>query len=74
MKKYAVFSLEQSKITGIFQWRIPDGRIVDCTSIGYEKGCPECKLSDKIDLGEVEEFVKIFIKPEISNFNKNYTY
>jgi hypothetical protein len=57
-KMFAVFSAKQKQCAGSSIYRRPDGSEVEVTSVGSEKGCPETKWQDKVDLGEVMSWVR----------------
>lgn len=42
----------------LVEYRKPDGTTVICTEVSTEPGVPSCKYPDKIDLGEVTEYVR----------------
>lgn len=57
-KLYAVFSEKQRVAAGSNIYRKPDGSEVHVTCVDTVQGCPECKFADKVDLGEVTQWVR----------------
>jgi hypothetical protein len=57
-KLFAVFSAKQKEEAGSHIYRRSDGSEVEVTCVSWEKGSPETKWEDKVDLGEVEVWVR----------------
>jgi len=57
-KLFAVFSAKQKECAGSSIYRRPDGSEVEVTCVGSKDGCPETKWDDKINLGEVVDWVR----------------
>ena len=58
-KKYGIYSEKQAQSYGCFEYTSPDGKIVIVSEVGNIRGCPvpNCIWDDKVDVGEVVDFV-----------------
>jgi len=63
MKMYAVYSKRQAEVSGTHIYGRPDGTEIEVTAVDTIPGCPETVWPDKIDLGEVTEWVRHGAKP-----------
>lgn len=64
-KKYGIYSYKQSKFTGIFLYLTPEGKTVKVTSVSDTPGVPTSNWDDKVDIGEVTQFVKRISNSEL---------
>lgn len=55
---YGVYSAKQGSLYGEYEYRTKEGKIVTVTEISCKKGCPNNAWPDKVDIGEVVEFVR----------------
>lgn len=57
-KSYAVYSREQVRLNGIIEYRRADGSRVYVTEVGPDRSLLAPEFDDKIDVGEVDSFVR----------------
>jgi len=70
-KIFAVYSEKQKMIAGSRIYRRSDGSLVEVTCVENTPNCPGgCYWDDKVDMGEVTEFVKIGYWPADGIFKK----
>jgi len=64
-KYYAVYSQSQVDCgSGMWEWRAADGKLEVCTHVCPQFKCKHVVYSDRLDLGEVTEWIRTLREPQ----------
>ncbi len=64
---FAVFSYEQSLVSGILEYETLERTRVFCTEVSHDSNVPSCLFRDKQHIGQVWRFVRRVSSKSISH-------